>query len=87
MAQSRPVFEFFPEHADLLQALIDSEPDIADLCADFDEVVKAQRTHAGEGTASSLVRADEYRSLRLELEADILGVLDDWPGPALAGGR
>lgn len=85
MAQLRPVFEFFPEHADLLQALIDVEPDIADLCADFDAVVRAQRTNAASDTASALMRADEYRGLRLELEADILSVLRDWPGPVLEG--
>lgn len=67
----RPVFKAFPEHLKRLRLLLDVEQDFIDLCDDFDAVVIAyQRNATAEEDLAAA--ADEYHSLRLELEGEIL---------------
>lgn len=60
----------FSEHARTVVRLLRVDPDFAQLCDDFDAVVTAYR-RASSGELSSDI-ADEYHSLRLELEGEIL---------------
>ena len=80
----RPVFEAFPEHLKRLVLLLDVEPDFVELCDDFDAVAIAyQRVVRANG---EMAAADEYHSLRLELEGEILEWLRRGGGPRDANG-
>ena len=68
----RPSFQFFPECADLLRALITVDEQLSELCSNFDEVVAAHQANARASGADASERADEYHALRIEIEAEIL---------------
>ena len=80
----RPVFDAFPEHLKRLVLLLDVEPEFVELCDDFDAVAIAyQRVARANG---EMAAADEYHSLRLELEGEILEWLRRGGGPRAANG-
>jgi hypothetical protein len=64
------VVEAFAEHAPAVERLLCADVEFARLCEDFDAVVTAYR-RASSGELPPGV-ADEYHSLRLELESEIL---------------
>ena len=68
---SRPVFVAFPEHERRLHLLLDVDAEFVELCEDFDAVVTAYEKGMHEDGALRSC-ADEYHSLRLELETEIL---------------
>lgn len=72
--ENRPVFESFPEHVRRLRLLLDVDEDFAELCSDFDSVANAYRRGTQDDPDLSST-ADEYHSLRLELEGEILAWL------------
>ena len=80
----RPVFDAFPEHLKRLVLLLDVEPEFVELCEDFDAVAIAYlRVASADGEAAA---ADEYHSLRLELEGEILEWLRLGTKPGVRGG-
>ena len=79
----RPVFNAFPEHLKRLRLLLDVEPDFVELCDDFDAVVIAYQRSATANDELAAA-ADEYHSLRLELEGEILEWLRRGGGPRAA---
>ena len=78
----RPVFNAFPEHLKRLLLLLDVEPEFVELCDDFDAVAIAYARVARAN--GELAAADEYHSLRLELEGEILEWLRRGGGPRAA---
>ncbi len=72
--EDRPVFAAFPEHVRRLRLLLDVDGDFAELCADFDAVAHAYQRGTHDDPALSSA-ADEYHSLRIELEGEILAWL------------
>ena len=79
----RPVLAAFPEYERQVRALVEVDPDFADLCDDYDAVVDSyRRGAAGEQSLADAV--DEYHGLRLELESEILELLRRTGAP---GGR
>ena len=81
----RPVFKAFPEHLKRLVLLLDVEPNFVELCDDFDAVAIAYRKSASANDDLATT-ADEYHSLRLELEGEILEWLRHGRSPLAANG-
>ena len=80
----RPVFDAFPEHLKRLVLLLDVEPEFVELCDDFDAVsIAYRRVTSADGEVAA---ADEYHSLRLELEGEILEWLRRGAKPRVPGG-
>ena len=70
----RPVFAAFPEYQSRMRLLLDADEDFRELCADFDVVVHAYERGAHPDSGSSGT-ADEFHSLRIEIESEILSWL------------
>lgn len=70
MAKLVEVFNRFPEHELVIHRLCGQEPDFMGVCEDYEEAVTALRRweEAGPGHVG---RADEYRVILGEIEADI----------------
>ena len=51
--------------------MLEADEDFRELCADFDVVVRAYERGARDESGSNNV-ADEYHSLRIEIESEIL---------------
>jgi hypothetical protein len=82
--EQRPVFLAFPEHAVRLRRLLEVDDDLNELCADFDAVATAYRRGTRDDPALRDT-TDEYHSLRIELEAEILDRLRQGIDPGATG--
>jgi hypothetical protein len=76
----RPVYDSFPECADLLRALVRVDEQMLELCTDFDEVAAAHEASARSSGATATERAAEFHSLKIEIEAEILDLVRRWRG-------
>lgn len=57
-----------------MRLLLDADEDFRELCADFDVVVRAYERGTRHDSGSTDL-ADEYHSLRIEIESEILSWL------------
>ena len=73
MRQERTVIRRFPSHWRLIIHLCEQDESFRSLCADYDEVSRAAKRWSKPGGIPG--RAEEYRNVALQLEAEILDKL------------
>ena len=76
----RPVYRAFPEHLASLQRLAASDETVREMCEHFDAVHTAYQRSIESNDIDSTALADEYHSLRLELEGELLERIHDEDG-------
>ena len=68
----------FPDQADRFDRLVHESDLFQAICEDYEEAVRAHRHFAAEGDGTDR-RAEEYRQIVQELEAEAAAVLMDGP--------
>jgi len=66
--------ERFPDHAERFDRLIQEDDFFQAICEDYEEAVRAHRYFAAEADGKD-TRAEEYRQIVQELEAEAAAVL------------
>ena len=75
MRQERTAIRRFPSHWRRITDLCEQDETFRSLCADYDEVSKAAKRWSKPGGTPG--RAEEYRNVALQLEAEILARVHD----------
>ncbi len=66
----------FPERELEIHRQYARDPTFREICEDYDEVLKALR-HCEVAGPAGAASVEDFRRIRDELEAEILGILDD----------
>jgi len=68
----------FPDHADRFDRLFQENDLFQSICEDYEEAVRAHRHFSAESGGTD-IRAEEYRQMVQELEAEAAAVLSNAP--------